>query len=214
MSDNFALNENEQIIVEPSTKPLRIYIARQISTLLSPMVISLPLIVLVAHYHTSNMLTTSIYAGLVFFFLSIGPMAYILIGVHLGKFTDVDVSQRTQRIGPFLFGLISAMAGLFMLVLTRGPKSLETLLVITIVSGAVMMITTFWWKISIHASSLAGAVTILVILYGTLVLPAFLLLLPLGWSRVVLRRHTVAQVITGSIVSIILSSMVFAIRGV
>lgn len=214
MSNNFALNENEQIIVEPSTKPLRIHIARQISTILSPVVISLPLVVLVAHYHTSNMLTTFIYAGLVLFFLSIGPMAYILIGVHLGKFTDVDVSQRTQRTGPFLFGLISAIAGLCTLVLTRGPKSLETLLVITIVSGAVMMITTFWWKISIHASSLAGAVTILVILYGTLVLPAFLLLVPLGWSRVVLRRHTVAQVITGSLVSIILSSMVFAIRGV
>ena len=77
-----------------------------------------------------------------------------------------------------------------------------------------MMIVTLWWKISIHASSLAAAATLLTALYGNIVLPVFVLLAALCWSRVVLRRHTVGQVVAGSLVSIVLTTLILAIRGV
>jgi membrane-associated phospholipid phosphatase len=77
-----------------------------------------------------------------------------------------------------------------------------------------MMVTTLWWKISIHASSLAGAATLLTALYGAMMLPAFLLLPLVGWSRVVLGRHTVAQVVVGSLVSIVLATLFILMRGV
>jgi len=77
-----------------------------------------------------------------------------------------------------------------------------------------MLFITLWWKISIHASSLAGTVTFLTALYGAIVLPAFLLVILVSWSRVVLRRHTVAQVVAGALVSITLTSAILFIRGV
>jgi membrane-associated phospholipid phosphatase len=77
-----------------------------------------------------------------------------------------------------------------------------------------MLIVTLWWKISIHASSMAGAATMLTALYGTVMLPTFLLLILVSWSRVVLRRHTTAQVIAGSLLSIVLSAAIIMLRGV
>jgi membrane-associated phospholipid phosphatase len=74
------------------------------------------------------------------------------------------------------------------------------------------MLITFWWKISLHASSVASAVTLLATLYGTVVLPAYLLVVAVGWSRVVLRRHTIAQVVAGTLLSIALTILIVTIR--
>ena len=214
MSDQFALDPNEQDIMEPDiSRSLYLQFARQVSTILSPVTVSLPLIILVALYHTTNMLSSLIYAAITLFFLSIGPMIYILIGVRKGKYTDVDLSLRAQRAGPFLFGIASTTIGLLILILMHGPKNLQTLLLITTISGVIMMITTLWWKISIHASSLSGAVTILACLYGSVVLPTYLLVVLVSWSRVALRRHTIAQVVVGSLASIILPIVTFKLRG-
>lgn len=215
MTDPIALPEGGPPIAPPAiSKPLHIRIARYISAIFSPIGVSLPAIFLVALYHERNQLTVAINTGLALFFLSVGPMIYILIGVRLGKFTDVDVSKRSQRTGPFIFGIISAFVGFLAFSLTHGPKNLQTVLLLTIISGIIMMIITIWWKISIHASSLAGAATVLTALYGAVMLPAFVLVVLVGWSRVVLRRHTLAQVIAGSCLNIALTAIVLMIRGI
>lgn len=220
MSDDLALDENihAPLPTPPSLSKTpsatRIRVARHISNILSPLAVSLPFIFFVALYHAQNILIALLYALIILFFLSFGPTVYILVGVRTGKFTDPDVSRRSQRVGPFLFGITSALIGLGTLFFTHGPKNLQTLLLITIVSGFVMMIVTFWWKISIHASSLAAAATFLTALYGSVTLPVFVLLIAVCWSRVVLRRHTVGQVIAGSLLSIVLTSIIVIIRGV
>ncbi|GAC1394081.1 MAG: phosphatase PAP2 family protein [Ktedonobacteraceae bacterium] len=221
MSDDLAHDASIQpaptILSPPPHKPLRprrVRVAHHVSNILSPVAVSLPFVFLVALYHAQNVLMALLYALIVLFFLSFGPMIYVLVGVQMGKFTDADVSVRSQRTGPFLFGIASALAGLGTLFFAHGPKNLQTLLLITVVSGVVMMIVTLWWKISIHASSLAAAVTLLTALYGSVILPLFVLLAAVCWSRIVLRRHTLGQVIAGSLVSIALTTLVLAIRGI
>src|SRR5947209_199166 len=207
--------ENEDVMLEERfPKPFRIRFAQQISNILAPVTISLPLVALVAFYHARDLLVAVFYALITLFFLSLGPTIYILIGIRQGKISDIEVSNRKERAGPFLFGTMSTIVGLFILLFTNGPKNLETLLFITGVSGIIMMLTTLWWKISIHASSLAGAATVLTILYGIVMLPTYLLVVLVGWSRVVLRRHTVAQVVVGSLMSIVLTMLILKVRGV
>lgn len=212
-------NQNEETVEETvvaalQTKPTHVQVARHVSNILSPAVISLPLVFLVALYRSSNQASNLYYALITLFFASIGPLLYIVIGVRLGKFTDVDVSIRSQRTGPFLFGLGSCFLGLLVIAQTHGPKNLQTLMIMTIISGIILMITTMWWKISIHASTLAGAVTLLTALYGLVMLPAYLLVILVSWSRVVLHRHTIAQVIAGSLVSIAMTLILLKIRGI
>ncbi len=218
MPEDFAVDAIEDpidIIIETSiARPLYVRIARYTSNILAPITVSVPFIMLVALYHARSLLAALGYACATLFFLSFGPMLYILLGVRLGKLSDVDVSRRTERAGPFLFGIISVTVGVFVLMYMHGPKNLETVLISTAVSGVVMMVTTLWWKISIHASSLAGAATMLTALYGAVMLPLFVLVALVSWSRVVLRRHTVAQVVAGSLASTALATAVIMLRGI
>ena len=201
MLEKMALQEeNENPVV---TRPFHVQFARLVSTILSPALVALPFVILVAFYHQQG--NAFISAAITFFFLSVGPMLYIIYGVSTGKFTDVDVSKRSQRTGPFIFGIASSLLGFGVLSLTHGQKILEVVLLMTALTGAIMMITTFWWKISIHTSALSGAVTMLSMLYGKILLPAYLLVVLVGWSRVVLHRHSKAQVTAGSIVGVLLT---------
>ena len=203
----------EDTIVVAPTK-LSVKIARVISILLSPVVISVPFIMLAALYHASNRRSALLFALLALFFLTVGPMTYIGIGVLLGKFTDVDVSVRSQRFGPFIFILISAMLSLFVIRWLHGPRELQLMIVVTVILGLVMTLITLWWKISIHASSMAAALTFLIALYGTIIFPGVLLLVAVCWSRVVLKRHTLAQVIAGSLLSSALTCLVLLVVNV
>jgi membrane-associated phospholipid phosphatase len=216
MQDPLAVDADagEHVIVEPEVKPVHVRVARYISNILAPVCVSLPLIVLVALYHARNVPLVLLYALITLFFLSIGPLIYILIAVRMGKISDIDVSRRKERAGPFLFGISSTLAGWLVLIILQGPKGLQTMMIITAVSGIVMMVTTLWWKISIHASSMGGVATMLTAFYGAVMLPAFLLLILVSWSRVVLRRHTVLQVVAGSLVSIALTLLILKIRGI
>ena len=212
MLDNMALEDaNENPMTPTEVKTFRVQFARYISIIFSPVTISLPAIFLVALYHQEPL--SLFFAAIVVLFLSIGPMLYILVGVSLGKFSDMDVSIRSQRLGPFLFGITSSLIGFFILQFNNAPKNLENVLLIASTLGLILMIITFWWKISMHASGLSGTVTFLTILYGKFVLPAFLLVFLVGWSRVVLKRHTVAQVTAGAVLSAVFTFIMLVLRG-
>src|SRR2546426_4040099 len=162
MRDHLAADANESTVIKrPIPKPTRIRVARFVSNILAPTTISVPFVLLVALYHARNTWTVLFYSCITLFFLSVGPLIYIVMGVRLGKLSDVDVSRRSERSGPFLFGIASVTAGLFVLWFMHAPRNLETALLITAVSGVIMMIITLWWKISIHTSSLAGVATML-----------------------------------------------------
>jgi hypothetical protein len=215
MQEQITDDADEQTIIETTEENTkRIRIARHVSNILAPATISLPFMLLVAFYQAQDKLSALIYACITLFFLSVGPLLYIVIGVRLGKLSDIDVSRRTQRVGPFIFGIVSVMIGWLALTLTNGPRNLQTVMIITALSGIIMMVITFWWKISMHASSLGGVATMLTALYGAVMLPLFVLLIFVSWSRVVLRRHTVPQVIAGSLAGIVLSLVILKIRGV
>jgi len=213
MLDNMALEDADENPINPGdVKTLRMQMARYISIIFSPVTVSLPAIFLVALHNQEP--SSMFFAAIVVFFLSIGPMLYILVGVSLGKFSDIDVSIRSQRLGPFLFGITSSLIGFFILLFNNAPKDLETILLTASTIGLVLMIITFWWKISMHASGIAGTITFLAVLYGKYVLPAFLLVFLVGWSRVVLKRHTVAQVTAGAILTAAMTLVMLALRGV
>lgn len=215
MLDNMALEDADENPITPTpadVKTFRVLVARYISTIFSPITVSLPAIFLVAFYNQEP--TSLFFAAITVLFLSIGPMLYIVVGVSLGKFSDIDVSIRSQRLGPFLFGITSSLIGFFILQFNNAPKNLETVLLTASTIGFILMIITFWWKISMHASSLSGTVTFLAVLYGNIVLPAFLLVLLVGWSRVVLKRHTAAQVTAGALLTGVLTLGMMVLRGV
>jgi membrane-associated phospholipid phosphatase len=132
-------------------------------------------------------------------FVCILPLAYVLVLIKLGRVTDHHVSDRRQRPALLLLALISVLAGLVVLQVIKGPVSVSLMTIALIGGIAVLAVVSAFWKMSGHASAVAAAAVIVVLMFGPAWLPLLVIVPAVGWSRVVLRAHTLGQVIAGSL---------------
>ena len=113
--------------------------------------------------------------------------------------TDKDISNRSDRYTPLIVGIVSYFIG-FLVSLFLGLDSFLCVLLLcySINTGVVLLITSKW-KISVHTTGLSGPVGALILLLGP-VGALFGIIYPvLIWSRVLLKKHTMAQAIAGGV---------------
>ena len=133
-------------------------------------------------------------------FVCVLPLAAVVLLVRLGKVTDHHVSDRKQRAPVLAMSVVSLLAGLAVLLSINAPYSV-IVVVLAIVGGVVVLaVISLFWKISGHAGAMALTAVISVLILGVQWLPLLLLVPAVGWSRVVLRAHTVAQVVAGALI--------------
>lgn len=162
-----------------------------------PVVVSLQL--LLSPLTESGFPGTIAYGALAALFVCVIPLFLLLVLVRLGKVTDHHVSNRKQRLPVLLMALASIMAGLLVLEAVAAPQSVIAM-VLGVVAGVVVLAgVSPFWKISGHAAAISSSAVIAVLMLGAAWLPLLLLIPAVGWSRVVLRAHTLAQVVAGSL---------------
>jgi membrane-associated phospholipid phosphatase len=133
-------------------------------------------------------------------FVCVLPLAAVVVLVRMGKVTDHHVSDRKQRAPVLAMSVVSLLAGLGVLMAINAPYSV-IVVVLAIVGGVVVLaVISLFWKISGHAGAIALTTVIMVLILGVPWIPLLLLIPAVGWSRVVLRAHTVAQVVAGALV--------------
>ena len=132
-------------------------------------------------------------------FAGVVPSLFISRGVRHGRWADRTVGAKRPRLIVLGFIIASVTAGLVLLTACGAPPELTGYFVFMLVSVAVLAVITTVWKISIHCAVAAGSVTILALLFGPQVTPAYALAALTAWSRVELKDHTAAQVIAGSV---------------
>ncbi len=138
--------------------------------------------------------------------ITFGTLVPLGMMYHLSKrglISDFYVSEKKERAKPFAGAIASYIVGSVALLLVRAPPIVTALMLCTVGNTAIMMLITFRWKISIHASGIAGPVTALVYGTGAWAAVFFLLLIPVGWARMRLRAHTPWQILAGALVTII-----------
>ena len=139
------------------------------------------------------------YGALAALFVCVVPLLVLLVLVRLGKVTDHHVSDRKQRAPVLLMALGCIAVGLLVLNAVDAPRSV-TAMVLAVVGGvAVLAAVSPFWKMSGHAAAVSCAAVVLVLLLGPAWAPLLLLVPAVSWSRVVLRAHTPAQVVAGSL---------------
>lgn len=142
---------------------------------------------------------TMAYGALAALFVCVVPLMLLLVLVRLGKVTDHHVSDRKQRAPVLLMALGSIVAGLLVLAAAGAPESVIAM-VLAVVGGVVVLAgVSPFWKISGHAAAISSSAVIAVLMLGPVWLPLLLLIPAVGWSRVVLRAHTRAQVVAGAL---------------
>lgn len=175
-------------------------LARALSILLGPQV-WLPLLItsiLLKSGLTSSQLSI-LFPGLVIFQIFV-PLISVYIALRLKKVTGWDLPKREER---YWFLILTLVSYLFSIALIYffGNKFLLNLSLIFFVLIIVISIITYFWKISLHASINTVGPILLNFLFSWQ-LPWLYLSVPLVyWARLKLKRHTLWQLIAGSIIS-------------
>ncbi|MGW5556586.1 phosphatase PAP2 family protein [Micromonospora sp. NPDC003944] len=184
-------------------------IARLVTEATAPAVL-VSLLILTVSWHSASRPGQGLVWGLLATIFVTGiPFAYIVGGVRRGRLTDHHVGRREQRRAPLLVGLGSVTAGLALLAVFGAPRPLLALAVAGLVGLVVAVSVSHWWKMSIHSAVAAGTLVILMVTFGTRLVVAAPLLAVVGWSRVRLKDHTVAQVLAGGAVGALIAAAVF-----
>lgn len=131
-------------------------------------------------------------------FAGVLPTLFITRGVRRGRWVDRNVGAKRARLLVLGFIIACVAAGLVLLTVFGAPRELTGYFTFILVSVAVLAAITTVWKISIHCAVASGSVTILALVFGPQVTPAYALAALTAWSRVELKDHTTAQVVAGS----------------
>ncbi|MFJ6756536.1 MULTISPECIES: hypothetical protein [unclassified Streptomyces] len=171
--------------------------ARVLSDVLAPANLVVALLLLVGWHSTTSW--TGLGWGLLgALFCGVVPIGIIVLGVRRGALTDQHIRVRRQRIVPMGLSLLSVIAGITLLHVLGAPRDVFALVVAMLVGLVSSLLVTVGWQISVHMSVAGGTVMILALVFGPVVLPAALIAAAVGWSRLVLKAHTPAQLLAGA----------------
>lgn len=124
--------------------------------------------------------------------------AYVAHGLRAGRWADVDVSVREHRTG--LYGVsLSATAAAAIAFHVLGPPIGVRGSLVAFGLVLVSAIVNLRLKISLHVAFAAYAVAIAGGRRPAVLVVASLFALAIAWSRLVLRRHTLPEVVAGAI---------------
>ncbi|MEU5941439.1 hypothetical protein ABZ807_20160 [Micromonospora sp. NPDC047548] len=170
-------------------------------------------VVVALHATAPAWLTGLSWALLAVLFSAVVPYGIVWLGVRRGRLTDHHIGVREQRRGPLVGGLLSVLAGLAALVLLGAPRALVAMVVVMFAVLLVVTAVNQAWKLSAHAAVSAGAVAVLVVVFGPALLVAFGLVALIGWSRVRLGDHTAAQVLAGATAGVLVAAPTYLLLG-
>ena len=176
----------------------RVKLARLVSLVLHPFLISPLSIVLILWLDQGNLRAAVSWAALCAAFV-VGPAGfYLWRKLKQKKFTDADVSVREQRYGFYLFGGVCMLACFGVLLWFNAPSVLvagfSAALVALIVA---VLINRYMTKVSIHAGAMAGVAVAAAYYSWPLAMLLIAGTLIVSWARLVTERHTAAQAVLG-----------------
>ena len=154
------------------------------------------------------------YGALAALFVCVLPLVVLLVLVRLGKVTDHHVSDRKQRAPVLLMALGCIALGLLVLGAVDAPQSVIAMVLAVVGGVAVLAVVSPFWKMSGHAAAVSCAAVVSVLMLGAAWSPLLLLVPAVSWSRVVLRAHSLAQVVAGSLFGgLVMAGIWWLLRG-
>lgn len=154
------------------------------------------------------------YGALAALFVCVLPLVVLLVLVRFGKVTDHHVSDRKQRAPVLLMALGCIAVGLLVLGAVDAPESVIAMVMSVVGGVAVLAVVSPFWKMSGHAAAVSCAAVVSVLMLGAAWTPLLLLVPAVSWSRVVLRAHSLAQVVAGSLFGgLVMAGIWWLLRG-
>ena len=173
-------------------------IAEIISLVANPFLLIVPVPYLLVYRVTYDNIYALYWTAVSIVFL-IGVGLFVIYAVKKGMFSDFDVSRREQRSLLFITIGIASILYLVVLVIADGPQVLYLAILGFLLSIVAIAVINTRIKASIHIATITALILLFWFLYG--VNFVFILLVPLvAWSRITVRKHTISEVVAGSII--------------
>ena len=164
-----------------------------------------------------------------FSYMSLLPLAYKLpmlltvyistilmpsLLIHLYRrfqgWTSKELGRKERRIVPYLISILRYFGCFFLMEYRNTPRVISIILVAALVIQMVCALINVWWKISTHTAAIGGVAGGLVVYsiafsFNPIWWLAFVILLAgmVGTARMILRQHTLAQVVAGFLVGVV-----------
>ena len=142
--------------------------------------------------------------SIVYVFTVFMPTVGITLFRLFKKWTHLELSHREHRHMPYVVALLSYTACLVIMTRINAAMFFRGVVMAALVSQIICVIINVWWKVSTHMVGIGGLVGALnafsILFFYNPVWPFCVLLLlsgVLGTSRIILRQHSLAQVLTG-----------------
>lgn len=188
---------------------MRQRIAHLTSTLLNPFLVCFIIIILLA-WHTTNSLASALRWAVIALVFSVLPVfTFIVYQVRRKRLESIFPEEQGQR--KMIYALASALAAIGCGVMWHfgAPRLLAVSFLAGLLAVVIFMIINYFWKISLHTAFISSAAVVLTVIFGIKAAWVFILLPLIAWSRLELKMHTPAQVITGAVLAAAIVTVVF-----
>lgn len=186
--------------------------ARLVSDVLSPPVVWAAFAFPIAFHQSDSQLQALWWATVYITLVCVLPIIYIALMVKRGSITDIHMRVRQQRIRPFMVSIVCTAIAWLVLRTMGAPSVVPLFAMLSLIQLAVMAAITLVWQISIHAVSITGVTIATAVLFG--LVPALFtvpLIVLVGAARLKLQRHTLAQVVVGTLVGATVPILLFSL---
>jgi len=176
-------------------------IARVTSLVFDPRV-EMPILLLMAVVTAYNNGAALLFLTLLFFVDVLMPTLFYLHLIKAGEISDGDISRREQRVPLYVFITIAHLGGIG-LAFGFGQIVLMKILIVFWLMALMFTVVTVFWKVSMHAGVNAALATYVILAWGVGFVWLFGLVVLVAWSRVVLKKHKLEQVIIGGLLGML-----------
>lgn len=162
----------------------------------------------------------------IFSYMSLLPMTYKLMMlamvylltvvapsllIHLYRlcqgWTSHELGRKERRLVPYIISIVCYFACFFWMEYRNTPRVISIIVVVALTIQMVCALINIWWKISTHTAAIGGVAGGLVsysiaFSFNPLWWLCFVLILAgaVGTARMILRQHSLSQVVTGFLV--------------
>ena len=187
-------------------------LAKFFTEVLNPFVLVAALLTFVAWLNDPSWGQT---ASIAVFFISIVPLATSLVLVRLGKATDKYIRHRTQRHTFYAVTLGSILVGAVLLFALDTSIEARWMLVFAVGTMLVVMAINRRLKISMHAlmAALCAVIFSTGLPYIAVLVMSLIIWAGVSWSRVFLARHSLIEVLSGSVLGSIVAFAFLTVVG-
>ncbi|MBP1539123.1 MAG: phosphatase PAP2 family protein [Prevotella sp.] len=147
---------------------------------------------------------------LVYVFTALLPTLFIKLYRRMQGWSRIDLGQKERRMVPYIISIACYFTCYYVMNRLQFPRFMSNILMAALMIQLLCAVINIWWKISTHSAAIGGVAGAL------LAFSAIFIFNPVKWlslvmivaglvgtSRMILRQHTLEQVVAGFAVGFI-----------